>query len=231
MVKTAEPNLRSRLFYGTLAPYYEKFVLSSRKYKEALTEFVKALYIEGEKRVLEAGCGTGIVSFALTKKDNHVEVVAFDVSTKMLEHAERSLRANRNFDDIVFDRRDRYHVDFYRGNIENLKELNSLDGRLLVLEENSFDYVVVSGALEYVNLENGVRELAKYLKPEGILINIGIRDNFFGKALGVAMGFKPYKRSRIVDAFENAGLVSIRELPINSKKLKKLRTAIKGTKV
>ena len=74
-------------------------------------------------------------------------------------------------------------------------------------------------------------ELLKYLKPEGSLINIGIRDNFYGKVLGKVMGFKPYKKSRVVDAFENAGLVSMRELPINSKKLKRLRIAIKGIKI
>lgn len=229
MVEIVESNLRSKLFYGTLAPYYEKFVLSSKKYKEALTRFIEALYIEGDKRVLEAGCGTGIVSFALTRK-HRVEVVAFDISTRMLETAEKSLRIHKNLDDILLDRRDLHKVSFYRGNIEDTKELKSLGGRVLTLEEESFDYVVVSGALEYVNLENGVKELAKYLKPEGSLINIGIRDNFYGKALGKVMGFKPYTLGRTIDAFESAGLVSIRELPINSKKLKRLRIAIKGIK-
>ena len=203
MVETLQRlNLRSRFFYDILASRYEKFVLSSRKYKEALTKFVDELFIEGDKKVLEAGCGTGIVSIALTKKPG-VKVVAFDISPKMIKVAGNSLRINKNLDDIIFARRDRYNVEFYQGNIEDSRELNSLDGRLLRLKENSFDNVVISGALEYVDLEKGVNELARYLKPEGSLINIGIRDNIYGKGLGVAMGFKPYKKSQIVDAFES----------------------------
>ena len=149
MVETAvkKPNLRSRLFYGVLAPYYEKFVLSSRRYKEALTKFIDALYIEGDKRILEAGCGTGIVSFALSKKPK-VKVVAFDMSRKMLETAQEIHIDKVGIDYLVFSRRDRYHISFCLGDIRNPKKLEGLDGRVLTLEEESFDYVVVSGAFK-----------------------------------------------------------------------------------
>lgn len=225
-----KPNLRSRLFYGLLAPVYEKFVISSSRYRDSITKFVEGLSIDGDKRILEAGCGTGIVSFALTRQEK-VKVTAFDVSERMLETAKKSLMEHKWLDYILYHKRNGHNVEFYKGNIEDPRELRSLDGRVMQLEENSFDYVIVSGALEYVNLENGINELVKYLRPEGSLINIGIRDNLYGKALGKVMGFKPYSRERIANAFEGAGLATIRELPINSKKLKRLRIAIKGIKI
>lgn len=227
---------RSSFIYGPLAKFYERFM--SPRYKAALERFFREFYLgSGKLRILDAGCGTGIISFALSDKSKEISVVAFDQSCDMLKVAEKTKKTRRELD-LLYRRvkssgeyKRNYHVEFYLGNIESPSSLESLDGRVLNLEENSFDYVVVSGALEHVDLDKGVSELVKYVRKEGSLIDLGVRNNFFGKRLGNAYGFKPYSKEDIVDAFEKAGLATIREIPIKEKRLARFRIAIKGIKV
>jgi SAM-dependent methyltransferase len=97
------------------------------------------------KRVLDAGCGTGVYTEWLV--DRGAEVVAVDVSEAMLEHAR----------DRVGDR-----AEFVRADLGEPLEFAATDG---------FDGVVSALALGYVaDWERPFAEFARLLEPGGFLV-------------------------------------------------------------
>jgi SAM-dependent methyltransferase len=94
------------------------------------------------KRVLDAGCGPGVYAEWLV--DRGADVVAFDVSVKMVAFAEKRLG----------------------GRAEILRA--DLDQPLDFLEDGSFDIVLSALALDYVrNLGTTFREFRRVLRPQG----------------------------------------------------------------
>ena len=57
-------------------------------------------------------------------------------------------------------------------------------------EDEKFDFVLTCGALEYVPLEQGINELARELKKDGILVLIPVRQSLVGSMLEVLYNFK-----------------------------------------
>ncbi len=213
-------NLRSKLFYNVLAPVYDHIILSTG-YRAHLRRFVQGVELPTkELHVLDAGCGTGLVTFALLDKYENIKITAFDYSKDMLMAAEK------------FQEKENYsNVEFYLGDIESVNPLKNFNGEMKFLEEESFDYIFVSGALEYVDMEKGIRELAKYLKKDGVLINIAVRNNLCGKLIGKLMGFKPYSKEQLLNALKEAKLADIKEVPIIEKRARLCKMAVSGKKL
>lgn len=211
--------LRSKLFYNTLGSVYD-YVILSTGYRRALVKFLQGfeLPIDRKLKILDAGCGTGLVSFALLSKYKNLEITAFDYSLDMLRAAER------------FKRKNNLNVEFYWGNIENINPLKSFDGQDRYLKENSFDYIFVSGALEYVDMNRGVSELTKYLKDSGIFVNIAVRNNLCGKLIGKLMGFRPYTKEQLIEALKDAKLENIKEIQILEKRARICKVVVSGVK-
>lgn len=212
--------LRSKLFYNTLGPMYNYLILSTG-YRKSLVKFIHGLELPtGRKlKILDAGCGTGLVSFALLSKYNDIDITAFDYSMDMLAVAQRFKKKNNCT-----------NAEFYWGNIENVNPLKSFEGDDKYLEENSFDYIFVSGALEYVDLLKGVNELSRFLKKDGVLVNIAVRNNLCGKLIGKLMGFKPYTKEQLIEALKEAKLDSIKEIQILEKRARICKVVVSGVK-
>lgn len=104
--------------------------------------------IKDEDRILDAGCGYGILSKAIHDKVEKeglagIEQHAFDISSDMLEAFKNTCRT----------------ADIH---------LRKLDVRHLSYDENYFDLVVTSAMLEYVpDIEEALISLKRYLKHEG----------------------------------------------------------------
>ncbi len=212
--------LRSKLFYNALGSFYDNIILSTG-YKNAVKNFIQNLnFPKKELRIMDAGCGTGLVTFSLLSKFNNMKITAFDYSKDMLKAAEKTR--------IHCDNED---VKFHWGNIESINPLIDLDDNKVYLEENSFDYIFVSGALEYVDMEKGVRELVKYLKKDGIFVNIAVRNNICGKLIGKLMGFRPYTKEQIINALKEASLNNINEIPIIKRSARLCKLAVSGVKL
>jgi len=97
------------------------------------------------KRVLEIGCGTGIVSVILAKRGaQHVE--AFDISMKSVELAAKRAKANDVADQIHFQAMSVYEMDY---------------------PENSFDLIVGLNVLHHIKIEDVVDKIYNSLKPGG----------------------------------------------------------------
>ena len=148
--------------YAYFAPIWDLW-MTLAGHKRALTKYVKRLPLElpASPRVLDLGCGTGIISFALLRKFPLAQITAVDIEPAMLRQA---LRLQK-----------RYKI--------SPKQLNFLKGdiNLLTLTPGSFDIIVTSGALEYAQLPKTAYMLAGLLHKGGYFLNIGMRNNFLGK--------------------------------------------------
>lgn len=98
--------------------------------------------------VLELGCGGGQNSIVLAKWGAK-SVTGVDQSSKQLEYAQRLAESQK------------VNVRFIQGNMEELS----------MLEDNSFDLIVSSHAMNYVvNLPKVFTESARVLRPNGRLV-------------------------------------------------------------
>jgi ubiquinone/menaquinone biosynthesis C-methylase UbiE len=176
-------------------------------YQHDVRNFVHARELEHnghEKiKILDAGCGSGLVSFALALRDQkHREVTAFDYSRRMISSAQKK-KTNLNVE----------NVSFFIGDIERVNPLRDLRGDTYFLEEEEFDYVFAAGALEHVDLPTGVKELTRYLKRGGSFFAIAVIDNAMGNFIGKMLGFTPYTFREIQDAYDSAGLKDMKFYP------------------
>ncbi len=116
-------------------------------------------------RVLDAGCGAGLAALDLLERGYYVQGV--DVSSKMLERAEKNISERQ----IA---RERYQL--------SCSEVGSLG-----LPSASFDGVAALGFLQYQpNEQQALKELHRVLKPGGVLVVTGPTQiklsNWFGLA-------------------------------------------------
>jgi ubiquinone/menaquinone biosynthesis C-methylase UbiE len=129
------------------------------------------LPIPADARILDAGCGTGLLTLALLKAlDRPVHIAAVDLSAQSLATAKRAVAEEFAL------RRD---VGFMQANV-----------LALPFADSSFDVIVTSGVLEYVPLQDGFGELARVLAPGGHLLHLPVRPSFASRFLEVLFRFK-----------------------------------------
>lgn len=100
-------------------------------------------YVEAGMKVLDAGCGDGVLSLMMLEKG--AEVVGVDLSSPNIDSAKK--RAGRE------------SVQFVLGDVENLP-----------FPDNSFDLVVSSHVLEHLpDFDKGLREVMRVTKKRAIV--------------------------------------------------------------
>lgn len=129
--------------FGSRAAAY----LSSAVHAQGADLQALAALVEGQAqaRVLDLGCGAGHVSFNAAPQVR--EVVAYDLSTEMLDVVARAA-AKRSFANVVTRQGVAEHLPF---------------------EDESFDYVLSRySAHHWRDFEAGLAEVARVLKPGGV---------------------------------------------------------------
>jgi SAM-dependent methyltransferase len=174
--------------YTTLAPVYDLLVLRLLFYERAVDSFIARLPFPRDQqlRVLDAGCGTGLYTFAVLKRFPRARVTAFDVNAAMLERLRGKLAA--------------------RGLATSVRVESADVSRPLRFGDERFDLVVAGGVLEHVDPGAAVRNLAVSLAPDGTFLHAAIRDNVPGRFAAWFWRCRPLSRSRMIAAFGDAGL-------------------------
>ena len=131
--------------------YKEKYIptdLAKIKRKIISSNFISK-YLPKNSKVLDVGCGAGMVSLELANQGYEIEGI--DVSKKMINLCEeqfKSLEINKD------------KFKFKEGNIFELD-----------LKENSYDGIIALGFLEYQKIEStSLDYLYKILKPNGFIV-------------------------------------------------------------
>ncbi|NLN33699.1 MAG: bifunctional demethylmenaquinone methyltransferase/2-methoxy-6-polyprenyl-1,4-benzoquinol methylase UbiE [Flavobacteriaceae bacterium] len=110
---------------------------------------VKSVKKEKPKSILDIATGTGDLAIAMAKATD-AKITGFDLSAGMLEVGKVKVK-DENLQD---------QIEMIQGDAENMP-----------FEDNSFDAITVSfGVRNFENLEKGLNEIYRVLKPGGKLI-------------------------------------------------------------
>jgi ubiquinone/menaquinone biosynthesis C-methylase UbiE len=188
---------KTQSFYDRIADVHN-FALKLNGYRASVAKYLRSLNLElgPDSVVLDAGSGTGIVTMSLLDSGfKPRKVVALDLSFN-------SLRVSRE----QFAKKKRYSpIDEVQGNILTLP-----------FAEGTFDMVMTCGVLEYVNLDDGLRELSRVLKPSGKLVLLPVKAGIVGSMLEILYNFKIHPLNdvkRVSRQYFN--IVGNHEFPIN----------------
>ncbi|MBI5139996.1 MAG: class I SAM-dependent methyltransferase [Candidatus Vogelbacteria bacterium] len=185
-------------FYYKIARFYD-LGLWIFGYRLAVSYFIAPIPFQKQDRfkVLDAGCGTGLYTFAILRRFPNVSVEAFDLNSAMTEIMETTVR-RKKLDE---------HVSIFNGDVT----------KPLKFESEQFDLIVTGGVLEYVkNIEMAVKSLAPCLKKGGYFLNTPVKNNWLGKIIAKIYKFTPHSYINNINAFTNNGFsfVAERTFPI-----------------
>ena len=169
--KRAEKKTQS--FYDRIAEVHN-LALKVNGYRKSVAKYLRSLDLKlgPESFVLDAGSGTGIVTLGFYDAGFRPrKTVAFDLSANSLKIARDQFQKEKKID---------------------ATNIASVQGNVLVLPfaADTFDLVLTCGVLEYVSLDDGLRELARVIKPGGKLVFIPVKPSFVGSVLELLYNFK-----------------------------------------
>ena len=193
--------------YGSVANIYDGF-LTLTGFKRGVESFFDRVdfKLPNNAKILDAGCGTGLLTIYLARRFPTARIVATDVDEKMLGELTR-LRNDAGFTPE--------HIAIGVSDLTTPAEMTPLGGRTTIaIPELSLDAVMVSGALEHVALDETIKRLVKLLKPGGLFFNLGVRKNPAVAVLGMVYHFRPYSIAELRRACARAGLDDIRAIPL-----------------
>ena len=164
---------KTQTFYDRIADVHN-LALKVNGYRKSVAKYLRSLElkIDRESLVLDAGSGTGIVTLGFQDAGFRPrKTIAFDLSANSLKIAREQFGKEKKIDTA--------NIESVQGNV---LELPFADG--------VFDLVLTCGVLEYVSLDDGLRELGRVLKPGGRLVFIPVKPSFVGSVLELLYNFK-----------------------------------------
>lgn len=193
--------------YGSLANVYDAF-LTLMGFKRGIENFLDRINFSFSKgaKILDAGCGTGLVAIYLAKRFPDIEVYASDIDRRMLEEMKR----------LVIEERIT-NIFLFQGDLNTPEFLDDFQrNRTLSLPQNFFDIVITSGVLEHVFIGAVIPRLISLIRPNGMFLNLGVRRNPAGAVLGMVYKFKPYSLEKIHRLCRDSGLTDIQTLKLTT---------------
>src|ERR1043166_1769115 len=175
---------RAGSYYEKIAAYYD-LTFKLNGYGRSLDQYLAnhPLPVSRGARILDAGCGTGLLTLALLRLLHFpVNITALDLSATSISAARKAVAESPG------RTRD---VTFAEGNLLSLP-----------FADNSLDLVVTSGALEYVPLGEGMTELSRVIAPGGHLLHIPRRPSPATTFLEILFRFKKHPRREILSQTE-----------------------------
>lgn len=172
--KARSPKNKTQSFYDRIADVHN-LALKVNGYRASVAKYLSSLDLKlgPESFVLDGGSGTGIVTLGFQDAGfRPKQTVAFDLSLNSLEIAKEQFRKERRKVDA--------------------KRISPVQGNILALPfaDETFDLVLTCGVLEYVSLDDGLREMARVLKPGAKLVLIPVKPSLVGAVLELLYKFK-----------------------------------------
>lgn len=186
--------------YAERASFYDRLFVNFLGWGKELQRFFQnSNYLHPDARILDAGCGTGIITrilyqLARDKGYQTVQFHAFDLTQNMLD---------------VFQE---WITEHEATNVE-LRQADVLELEALPSNWNEYDMIVSSTMLEYLPTEKvpqALRNLKQLLKPEGLLLLFVTRRNLITRLLAEKWWkTKVYEESEIRSILRGLGFSEI----------------------
>jgi ubiquinone/menaquinone biosynthesis C-methylase UbiE len=173
-ITESKPKIEAGSFYDRVASLYN-LTFKFNGYGRSLEQYLRThpLPLAPGAKVLDAGCGTGLLTLALLKViDLPVQITAVDLSATSIATAMRAVKEHAGRTQTV---------GFSQANVLSLP-----------FDDNTFDAIVTSGVLEYVSLHEGFGELARVLAPGGHLLHLPVRPSLASRFLELLFHFKTH---------------------------------------
>lgn len=167
------PKSKTQSFYDRIADVHN-LALKFNGYRASVAKYLRSLdlAIDDDSLVLDAGSGTGIVTLAFQDAGFRPRnTVAFDLSSYSLKISREQFEKEKKIDS---------------------EDISPVQGNVLELPfaDETFDLILTCGVLEYVSLDNGLREMARVLKTRGKLVFIPVKPSLVGTVLELLYKFK-----------------------------------------
>lgn len=181
---------------GKITSTYD-FLASVTGYKKSVEYFISQLpFSENDSiKVLDAGCGTGVYSFAILKKYKNAKITAFDLDVKLVDYVKEKTLRNKLGD----------HIRVFAADIT---------GPLSEIENEKFDLIITAGVLVYVPHEKTVRNLSRFLISGGYFFNSPNRDSVWGRFICKLYACKPYPKTENISVFEKNGFTLEKDIKV-----------------
>lgn len=152
-------------------------------YRASVAKYLRSLNlaIDENSLVLDAGCGTGLITLAMHDAGYRPRrVEALDLSFRSLEVARDE-----------FNERRRYarRTDVIQGNVLSMP-----------FADATFDLALTCGVLEYVPIDDGLAEAARVLKKGAPLVLIPVKPSIVGSVLEFLYNFKMHPVDKVREA-------------------------------
>ena len=142
-------------------------------YRASVAKYLKSLQLEigSDSLVLDAGCGTGLVTLAFQEAGYRPKrIAAVDLSLKSLAVAR---------DEFAQRRRLSRRTDTLQGNVLSMP-----------FADETFDLLLMCGVLEYTPLDTGLAEAARIMKKGAPLVFLPVKPSVVGSVLELLYNFK-----------------------------------------
>jgi ubiquinone/menaquinone biosynthesis C-methylase UbiE len=194
--KTAKTDTQN--FYDRIADVHN-LMMKVNGYRSSVAKYLNLLDLKlsSDSLVLDAGSGTGIVTLGFYEAGfQPKKTIALDLSIKSLEIAREQFEKD--------DKTDANNICAVQGNVLKLP-----------FADETFDLILTCGVLEYVSLEEGLKEFARVLKIGAKLIMIPVKPSFVGSVLEILYNFKTHSLEETKEiAAQNFKVVGDYNFPI-----------------
>ncbi len=156
-------------------------------------------------KVLDVGCGTGVLGQAILEKFPEVEVIATDYDEQMCRSAAKVAQ------------RSGFKAPQYRVGLADIhapEEVTWLDRTRERLDEESFDLVIAGAVLEHADLDRAIPNLRRLLKAGGQFINVGMDMHHFTRIYEHLYHCRLMPTETVRKAFETYGFTNSHVVPL-----------------
>ncbi len=189
---------KTQSFYDRIADVHN-LAMKVNGYRGSVAKFLASLdlNIDAESIVLDAGSGTGIVTQGFYSAGfRPKKAFALDLSLNSLKISREEIEKDEEAD------------------AENIEEIQ---GNVLKLPfaDETFDLILTCGVLEYVPLDEGLREMARVLKTGAKLVLIPVKPSLVGSLLEIIYNFKTHPIEKVKKiAAEHFKIIGDYQFPI-----------------
>lgn len=202
--------LKTRLYRST---HVYNFFMKSLGYERSIDRFLRTVELDlsGAVRILDAGCGTGMLGLHFLERLPGSVLTATDLEPRFLTTTLANAR-QRGLDS------DRISVGV--SDISHPSRLQSPGGSVVQLSEGSFDLICVGAVVGYAaSTESSVRELVRLLAPGGMLLNLEMSESPTGRFVSRRYSYSNITLSLMQQVLRESGCsvqmtrLSLRHLP------------------
>ena len=175
------------------------FFMKSLGYESSIDRFLRSLDfpLAGGSRILDAGCGTGLLGLHFMQRIAGATLHATDLERNFLA----ATLANANVRGIDPER-----ITVGVADISSPKKMTLLNNSVLNLDDSSFDLICIGAVVGYASdTESSLQGLIDLLAPGGRLINIEMNESLTGRFVSNRYHYKNISLQRMQSIMQNAG--------------------------